>query len=378
MTAPRSPSTAFRRIAIFGKEALGPASGRLRDEGPGPAVARACRSVAKVAAEFGATVTVEPSLAPIVGRGAGVEAAADVASADLLISLGGDGTLLRAARSVLEDSVPSPETVSSPGTVPSPETVPGPKTNSPGPERNVPLREDHAPVPERVPILGINLGNLGFLASVAAAEVESGLRRVLRGEYEIEKRRTLEAEVRPARPAPAAQHQPAGRVADRFPTVQRFTALNDVVVHKAGAARVTRLDLWVGEGEGRQEIGSFSGDGVILATPTGSTAYSLSAGGPIVVPELNCFLVTPILPHTLAVRPLVMPGDEEITVTILDRGEPLHLTVDGREGTELRPTDRVVVRMGRSQLRLVRLPNHSFFATLRRKLNWAVNPPEGH
>lgn len=378
MTAPRSPSTAFRRIAIFGKEALGPASGRLRDEGPGPAVARACRSVAKVAAEFGATVTVEPSLAPIVGRGAGVEAAADVASADLLISLGGDGTLLRAARSVLEDSVPSPETVSSPGTVPSPETVPGPKTNSPGPERNVPLREDHAPVPERVPILGINLGNLGFLASVAAAEVESGLRRVLRGEYEIEKRRTLEAEVRPARPAPAAQHQPAGRVADRFPTAQRFTALNDVVVHKAGAARVTRLDLWVGEGEGRQEIGSFSGDGVILATPTGSTAYSLSAGGPIVVPELNCFLVTPILPHTLAVRPLVMPGDEEITVTILDRGEPLHLTVDGREGTELRPTDRVVVRMGRSQLRLVRLPNHSFFATLRRKLNWAVNPPEGH
>lgn len=366
MTALRPPSTAFRRIAIFGKEALGPASGRLRDEGPGPAVARACRSVAKVAAEFGATVTVEPSLAPIVGRGAGVEAAADVASADLLISLGGDGTLLRAARSVLE------------GTVPRSEAVPGPKTNSPGPERNVPFSDDRAPVPERVPILGINLGNLGFLASVAAAEVESGLRRVLRGEYEIEKRRTLEAEVRPARPAPAAQHQPAGRVADRFPTVQRFTALNDVVVHKAGAARVTRLDLWVGEGEGRQEIGSFSGDGVILATPTGSTAYSLSAGGPIVVPELNCFLVTPILPHTLAVRPLVMPGDEEITVTILDRGEPLHLTVDGREGTELRPTDRVVVRMGRSQLRLVRLPNHSFFATLRRKLNWAVNPPEGH
>ena len=212
---------------------------------------------------------------------------------------------------------------------------------------------------------------------MAAAEVESGLRRVLRGEYEIEKRRTLEAEVRPARPAPAAQHQPAGHVADRFPTAQRFTALNDVVVHKAGAARVTRLDLWVGEGEG-QKIGSFSGDGVILATPTGSTAYSLSAGGPIVVPELNCFLVTPILPHTLAVRPLVMPGDEEITVTILDRGEPLHLTVDGREGTELRPTDRVVVRMGRSQLRLVRLPDHSFFATLRRKLNWAVHPPEGH
>lgn len=381
-----SRSTAFRRIAIFGKEAVGPASAEVREGAPDEAVADACRSVAKVAAEFGATVTVEPSLARIVGSdGAGVQAPADgaeadgaadvaaptdVAAADLLISLGGDGTLLRAARSVLEGSGPAP------GASPS-----GPRT---------------APSPEPVPILGINLGNLGFLASVAAAEVESGLRRVLRGEYRIEKRRTLEAEVRPAHGAPGAEQERAGRAAarpperptaarapeppaaDRAPPVQRFTALNDVVVHKAGAARVTRLDLWVGEEGGRQEIGSFSGDGVILATPTGSTAYSLSAGGPIVVPELNCLLVTPILPHTLAVRPLVVPGDEEITVTILDRGEPLHLTVDGREGTELRATDEVVVRMGRSQLPLVRLPEHSFFATLRRKLNWAVHPPVGH
>lgn len=340
-----SRPTAFRRIAIFGKEAVAPASAEARDGAPDEAVADACRSVKKVAAEFGATVTVEP-------------AAADVAAADLLISLGGDGTLLRAARSVLEGS--------------------------------------GAPVPGPVPILGINLGNLGFLASVAAADVESGLRRVLRGEYRIEKRRTMEAEVRPAHGAPAGQHERAGRAAaraperpaaarapeppaaDQAPPVQCFTALNDVVVHKAGAARVTRLDLWVGEEDGRQEIGSFSGDGVILATPTGSTAYSLSAGGPIVVPELNCLLVTPILPHTLAVRPLVVPGDEEITVTILDRGEPLHLTVDGREGTELRATDEVVVRMGRSQLPLVRLPGHSFFTTLRRKLNWAVHPPVGH
>lgn len=382
---------AFRRIAIFGKEAVGPASAGAREGVPDEAVADACRSVAKVAAEFGATVTVEPSLARIVGGDgadvrapdgtaadgapAEVPAPTDIAAADLLISLGGDGTLLRAARSVLEGSGPVP------GAHP-----PGSRS-APGPQRDAPTQDEGAPVPKPVPILGINLGNLGFLASVAAADVETGLRRVLRGEYRIERRRTLEAEVRPAHGAPPAEHERAGRAAarapelrsaDQAPPVQRFTALNDVVVHKAGAARVTRLDLWVGKEDDRQKIGSFLGDGVILATPTGSTAYSLSAGGPIVVPELNCLLVTPILPHTLAVRPLVVPGDEEITVTILDRGEPLHLTVDGREGTELRATDQVVVRMGRSQLPLVRLPGHSFFATLRRKLNWAVHPPVGH
>lgn len=326
---------AFRRIAIFGKEAL--------HHQPSDAVACACRSVAQVAAEFGATVTAEPPLAAILG-GSEADQAPDPSSpataanpsspatamdasgpeaADLVISLGGDGTLLRAARSVLERDVP---------------------------------------------VLGINLGNLGFLTSVAAKEIETGLRRVLAGECRIEERRTLQATV-VSSPAASSNNTTPHR---------RLTALNDVVVHKTGAARVTRLDLWVGEGDKRQEIGSFSGDGVIVATPTGSTAYSLSAGGPIVVPELNCFLVTPILPHTLAVRPLVVPGEEQITVRILDRGEPLHLTVDGREGPPLRPTDRVVVRMGRSVVRLVRLPDHSFFATLRRKLNWAVHPPEGH
>ena len=341
----------FRRIAVFGKGATtgpGPeadistATGPGTEAGPGAEhpgapVVEACRSVAKVAAEFGATLSAEPPLAAVVGgepaspEPASPEAASNAAAsnADLVISLGGDGTLLRAARAVLD---------------------------------------------REVPVLGINLGNLGFLTSVAASEIEAGLRCVLRGEYQIEERRTLEAVVLPE---------------SGTPNGPPLTALNDVVVHKAGAARVARLDLWVGETERKgedggvgdnagQEIGSFSGDGVIVATPTGSTAYSLSAGGPIVVPELNCFLVTPILPHTLAVRPLVVPGEERITIKILDRGEPLHLTVDGREGPRLSPTDRVVAQMGQSRVRLVRLPGHSFFATLRRKLNWAAHPPEGH
>ncbi len=350
MTAQPYRPAPFRRIAVFGKGATtrlgteaGPgAEARPGAEHPVAPVVEACRSVAKVAAEFGATLSAEPPLAAVVGgepaspepaspEAASPEAASNAAAsnADLVISLGGDGTLLRAARAVLD---------------------------------------------REVPVLGINLGNLGFLTSVAASEIEAGLRRVLRGEYQIEERRTLEAVVLPESGTPSGPP---------------LTALNDVVVHKAGAARVARLDLWVGEtkregadgGVGDnagQEIGSFSGDGVIVATPTGSTAYSLSAGGPIVVPELNCFLVTPILPHTLAVRPLVVPGEERITINILDRGEPLHLTVDGREGPQLSPTDRVVAQMGQSRVRLVRLPGHSFFATLRRKLNWAVHPPEGH
>ena len=299
----------FRRIAVLG-----------RTGGDGQMVA-AFRNVAAVADEFGASVTVEPGMASVVegsGRAAGTLAMPGGLpdTVDLVISLGGDGTLLRAARSVFGRGVP---------------------------------------------VLGVNLGSLGFLTSMSGADVEDGLRRVLGGEYAIEERRTLYAEVR----------APGGGVR------RSFAVLNDVVVHKAGAAQVIRLDLWVGPEDDLDEIGSFSGDGVILATPTGSTAYSLSAGGPIVVPRMNCLLVTPILPHTLAVRPLVVPGDEEITVTALDRGEPLFLTVDGQEGGPVGHSDRVVVRMGTAVVPLVRLPDHSFFATLRHKLGWAVRPLDG-
>ena len=281
---------AFRHIAILGRD------------GADAGIREACVRVAEVAAEFGASVAVEPDL--------------NAHPVDLVISLGGDGTLLRAARSVFG---------------------------------------------REIPVLGINMGSMGFLTSLSGAAIDTGLCRVLAGEYSIEERRTLEAEVR----------SEDGSVRGSF------TVLNDVVVHKAGAAQVIRLDLWVGPEDDLEEIGSFSGDGVILATPTGSTAYSLSAGGPIVVPELNCFLVTPILPHTLAVRPLVVPGGEEITVTALDRREPLFLTVDGQEGGPVGHSDRVVVRMGTSRVPLVRLPDHSFFTTLRQKLSWAVRPIDG-
>ena len=296
-------SKRFRRLAIVGREDAG------RDR-----IRSALDEVTAVARDFGASVAVERRLSAMVP---GVDTA-DVKreDIDLLVSLGGDGTLLRAARSIFGRDIP---------------------------------------------VLGINLGSMGFLTSVSAAGIEDGLRRVLSGHYAIEERRTLEAEVR----------SPEGEVRNAY------RVLNDVVVHNAGAAQVLLLDLRVGPQNNLDEIGSFSGDGVILATPTGSTAYSLSAGGPIVVPEMNCFLVTPILPHTLAVRPLVVPGREEITVTALDRREPMFLTADGREGGPVGHLERVVVRMGSVRTPLVRLPEHSFFATLRKKLSWAARPLDG-
>ena len=296
-------SAPFRRVAIVGR--AGAEQDRIRT---------ALSEITAVAHEFGASVAVEPELAGLVPDLDTVDLEHD--GIDLLISLGGDGTLLRAARSIFGRGIP---------------------------------------------VLGINLGSLGFLTAVSGEGIEAGLRQVLGGRYAIEDRRTLEAEVR----SPKGEVRAAYRV------------LNDIVVHNAGAAQVLRLDLWVGPEHDLDEIGSFSGDGVILATPTGSTAYSLSAGGPILVPEMNCFLITPILPHTLAVRPLVVPGREEITVTALDRREPLFLTADGQDGGPVGHLDRVVVRMGSVRIPLVRLPEHSFFATLRHKLNWAARPLDG-
>lgn len=292
----------FQTIAIVGRAPAG---------GPNGRVGAACRTIAGVAREFGASVGVEPDLTPAAPGLDTVDL--HTQQVDLVISLGGDGTLLRTARAVFGRDIP---------------------------------------------VLGINLGYLGFLTSVSAEGLEEGLRAVLGGDFSLERRQTLHAEVLNA----------AGEVRESH------AALNDLVVHKSGAAQVVRLDLWVGPQDDLEEIGSFSGDGVILSTPTGSTAYSLSAGGPIIVPNLNCFVVTPILPHTLALRPVVVPGDGEITVTALDRRESLFLTVDGQEGGPVGHKERVVVRMGTFRVGLIRLPGHSFFATLRQKLSWAAGP----
>jgi NAD+ kinase len=237
---------------------------------------------------------------------------------DLLVALGGDGTLLRAARMVQG--------------------------------RNT-------------PVFGVNLGQLGFLTNTAEVELEAGLAQVLDGAGEVDRRVTLQAQVFGA----GAPAEPKGSL---------LHALNDVVVHKPGAARVTPIHLAVGEEGDLEEVGSFSADGVIVATPTGSTAYSLSAGGPIIGPDVECIVVTAICPHALTVRPLVLPATRPLTVRPLDSSHELQITVDGQVARILAPQDRVVISRGEHDVLLVRLPGQSFFGTMRRKLTRAARPPE--
>jgi NAD+ kinase len=207
-----------------------------------------------------------------------------------------------------------------------------------------------------VPVLGVNLGRLGFLTAITPEMLETGLEHALAGEAVVDRRFTLGGEI----------------VHADGTSGPRLWALNDIVLHKAGVARVVRLDLVVGRGEDREEVGSFTGDGVIVATSTGSTAYSLSAGGPIVVPSMDCILVTPISPHTMAMRPLVLPDHVLLTIQAVDRGEDLVVTVDGQSAFTLNPGDRVQVEKGERKVSLVRLRGQTYFDTLRNVLNWAV------
>lgn len=235
-------------------------------------------------------------------------AAFDPAAIDLLLTLGGDGTLLAGARMVAEADVP---------------------------------------------VLGVNLGHLGFLTSVPEDELGAALDRVAAGDYRLDRRFMLEARVRDADGTEGAA----------------FVALNDVVLHKGGFARMLRIAIHIGQ-DPAVEVGTYSADGIILSTPTGSTAYSLSAGGPIVVPSVDCVVATPICPHTMAVRPLVFDADSVITIEARSPGAEVILTVDGQDGARLEDGQTLVVRRARVSVTLVRFAGQSFFATLREKLHW--------
>jgi len=200
-----------------------------------------------------------------------------------------------------------------------------------------------------VPILGVNLGTLGFLTEVTHDELYAALERVLAGEARVEARMRLAV------------------VAERDGgEIGRWLALNDAVITSQALARMVDLET---AAEGRK-ITTYHADGLIAATPTGSTAYSLSAGGPIVDPGVDALLLSPISPHTLTQRPLVLPADREIEIRPHPRGGGLQLTVDGQEGARL--TDGDVVRITRSAhpLHLVVSPFRTRFDILRTKLHW--------
>jgi NAD+ kinase len=208
-----------------------------------------------------------------------------------------------------------------------------------------------------VPILGVNMGELGFLTEVAEAEAMHMLRRVLAGDFEIDRRMTL-----------AATLERGGRAR------QRFRALNDVVVSNGALARIVRCAVSV---DGLP-FTSYRADGLIVATPTGSTAYSLSVGGPIVEPTVEVLLVSPISPHTLSNRPVVLRPQAVVRIEIEAGQQDAILTVDGQEGTPLAGGDVVVVRRGREPVSLVRSPDRTHYDVLRSKLGWGTHQGGRH
>ena len=203
--------------------------------------------------------------------------------------------------------------------------------------------------PRRVPVLGVNLGGLGFLTDVRPEEAFQALERVLAGHYRLERRRMLETAV-----------VRGGKV------LRRFQALNDVVINKGALARILDLETSV-DGVA---LCTYKADGLILSTPTGSTAYSLSAGGAIVEPSVGVLLISPICPHTLTQRPIVLPERVHVRVAVCSPDEDVALTIDGQEGMKLATDDVVTVRPAKHRVHLVRSPTHSFFELLRTKLRW--------
>ena len=199
------------------------------------------------------------------------------------------------------------------------------------------------------PILGINLGSLGFLTEVPADQALKAVEVVLSGEYELEKRCLLKV-----------------TLLKEDGSKLLFHALNEIVVSRAALSRVITVDTMLDN----DFIAEFVADGVMIATPTGSTAYSLSAGGPIVHPSMDAFLVTPICPHTLTNRPLIVPADRTLGIT-LRSGEDVKLSIDGQVGVDIHPGERVACEPAPFKIQLVRIGEHGFFDVLRRKLKWS-------
>lgn len=227
-----------------------------------------------------------------------------MARIDLLVVLGGDGTLLTAARAASDRDVP---------------------------------------------VLPVNFGKLGFLTTVTLEELYATLDQVLRGEYETGTHMMLEAEV--------------SRDGAPF---ERRRALNDAVLNKGLPAHMIEFQLLVDN----QFVCSYRADGIIFATPTGSTGYSLSAGGPIVSPVVEAMVVTPVCPHMLSNRPFILPPSAHLAAQFIGGDEPAYLTVDGQIGAELRHGDTVRVRKSEKCLRLVRPLQRTYFEVLRSKLHW--------
>ena len=224
---------------------------------------------------------------------------------DLIISLGGDGTLLRAARlAAVED----------------------------------------------IPVFGVNLGGLGFLTQIGINDLEKSLEKLYQGRYFLDERMMLNCTVK-----------------RRGEEIGKFTALNDVVIGKGAFARIICLATYINN----DYVITYSADGLVVSTSTGSTAYSLSAGGPILNPNINSIILTPICPHTLSARPLIIGENDQVKIKLESSEEKVMVTIDGQEGFVLKPKDEVMIKRSEHKARLITFKEKSFYAILREKLRWS-------
>lgn len=252
----------------------------------------------------GITVLAEEALATELPDALSCPAAEIPTQADLLIVLGGDGTLLSVARLVGD---------------------------------------------RRTPILGINLGSLGFLTEVTRDEIVPVLTKLLAGELTVSERLRLDVAIR-----------------REGTDVARYRVLNDLVINKGALARIIDMEAWVDD----TYLTTFKADGLIVATPTGSTAYNLAAGGPIISPALNCLVISPICPHMLTNRPIIVSGEALIRIEVKFQNEEVALTADGQIGMPLHGGDVVEIRRSAHPTLLVLSPTKDYFQILRTKLKW--------
>jgi NAD+ kinase len=195
----------------------------------------------------------------------------------------------------------------------------------------------------------VNLGGLGFLTEITVDEMYPMMERILSGDYEIEDRCMLRTTVRRGKTRP-----------------KHYEVLNDVVINKEAEARIIDLEIYI-EGS---HVTTYKADGIILSTPTGSTAYSLSAGGPIVYPALPVTIITPICPHTLTNRPLVVSNEMKVEIKIMTQQPDTYLTLDGQIGMRLRTGDVIEVRRSDTLVKLIKSPFRDYFTILKTKLMW--------
>ena len=256
----------------------------------------------------GIEVFFEEGIADKIGVDKGLDRRALASGVDLLIVLGGDGTILRTVRFVSEYDIP---------------------------------------------IVGINLGEFGYLTEVNLNEMYSALELIVKGEYQTDKRMMLDITIKLGEE-----------------TIRQQSILNDVVITRGNLSRILNLETTVNEGY----LTTFRADGIIISTPTGSTAYNLSAGGPIVFPEQDSFIINPICPFTLTNRPIIIPDGAVIKVILWTKGQGATLTLDGQVSYTMKSGDSILVKKSLYVTNLVSSPHREYMEILRTKLGWGGSP----